>query len=114
VRRAVRLAAQAAPPGAHCLGGAYAVSRRYLERASLEVQPWLGTRLGEDVVVALLCLQAGLSMRSMTGLGEPFALAWRGLPAPPAQLRAEGYSIVHSVKLDTEREEEQLRAELQH
>jgi hypothetical protein len=113
VRRAVRLAAQKAPPGAHCLGGAYAVSRSYLERCPLDVQPWLGTRLGEDVIVGLLCLQAGLSMRSMTGREEPFALAWRGLPASPARLRAEGYSIVHSVKRATEWEEQQLRAELQ-
>jgi hypothetical protein len=102
-----------APPGAHCLGGAYAVSSSFLNAAPLGWRPWVGTGLGEDVVVGLLASAAGLRMRSLTGPGEPFALAWRGLPAPPPELAAQGHSIVHSVKRPSQDEERALRHELQ-
>lgn len=116
-RRAIRqmrdAAFRVAPPGAHCLGGAYAVSRRFLDAARLDWRPWVGTQLGEDVVVGLLCSHAGLRMTSLTGRGQPFAVAWRGLPASPAELVAARHSIVHSVKRDEEAAEQRLRAELQ-
>ena len=102
-----------AAPGAHCLGGAYAVSDRFLQSAALDWRPWLGTRLGEDVVIGLLCSHAHLRMRSLTGVDEPFALSWRGLPASPAELVAHGHSIVHSVKRDEPEDERRLRAALQ-
>jgi hypothetical protein len=101
-----------APPGAHCLGGAYAVSRNFLASAALEPDPWLGTRLGEDVVVGLLSSHAGLAMASLTAPGEPFALAWQGLPGTPAELKSRGHSIVHSVKHADPSAEETFRREL--
>ena len=113
VRRVRAEAYRAAPPGAHCLGGAYAVSAAFLASAQLAWRPWVGTGLGEDVVVGLLASSAGLQMRSLTAPGEPFALAWRGLPAPPAELAAGGYSIVHSIKRPVEADEDALRHELQ-
>jgi hypothetical protein len=114
-RRARRLCAEAArhaPVGAHCLGGAYAVSGSFLNRAELDWAPWVGTDLSEDVVVGTLCAAVGLHMRSLVAPGEPFALAWQGLPASPREIRAAGHSIVHSVKADTLEEERRLRAEL--
>jgi hypothetical protein len=110
-----RLQAEAsrhAPAGAHCLGGAYAVSRRFLDRTELSWQPWVGTGLGEDVVVGILCAAAGLQMRSLVGPGEPFALAWQGLPGTPDEITAGGHSIVHSVKAPTLHEERRLRGQL--
>ena len=116
-RHAVReirdVAFRFAPPGAHCLGGAYAVSDRFLQAAALDWRPWRGTHLGEDVVIGLLCSHAQLRMCSLTDIDEPFALAWRGLPGSPAELRAHGHSIVHSVKRDDPRDEQLLRAALQ-
>lgn len=116
-RRAVReirdAAYRFAPPGAHCLGAAYAVSSRFVASATLDWRPWVRTNLGEDVVVGLLCSHAGLRMQSLTGHNEPFALSWRGLPGSPDELRAAGHSIVHSVKLEDERDERQLRHALQ-
>ena len=116
-RHAVReirdVAFRFAPPGAHCLGGAYAVSDRFLRLSALDWHPWLGTHLGEDVVVGLLCSHAQLRMRSLTGVDEPFALSWRGLPASPAELVDHGHSIVHSVKRDEPDDERRLRAALQ-
>lgn len=104
--------ARLAPGNAHCLGGAYAVSRRYLERAELSWRPWVGIGLSEDLVVGILCGAAGLRMRSLVGPGEPFALAWQGLPGTPAEIAAGGHSIVHSVKAPTLQDERRLRAQL--
>jgi hypothetical protein len=112
VRRLVCAARRHAPEGAHCLGGAYAVSRAFLDRAELETDRWLGTGLGEDVVVGTLCSAAGLYMRSLVGRGQPFALAWRGLPASPAELAQGDHSLVHSVKADTLEDERAIRAAL--
>ena len=107
-----RLADARVPVGAHCLGGAYAVSRSFLDRADLRWRPWVGTGLSEDVVVGVLCAAAGLEMRSMTAPGEPFAVAWRGLPGTPQSILDSGHSIVHSVKADTLEQERALRAQL--
>ena len=112
VRHLRTAAAGRAPVGAHCLGGAYAVSPAFLSRAELEWQPWVGTDLSEDVVVGTLCAASGLEMRSLVAPGEPFALAWQGLPASPQAIRARAHSIVHSVKADTLEEERRLRAAL--
>jgi hypothetical protein len=85
--------------GAHCLGGAYAVSPALLARTDLfDPQPWLYTGLAEDVVVGLLCHAAGLRARGLVGEGEPFGLAHVGLPAEPSELIDRGHSIVHAVK----------------
>jgi hypothetical protein len=96
--------------GAHALGGAYAVGPGLLERTDLlEWQPWLGTGLGEDVVVGALTFAAGLTIRGLTGRGEPFGLAWQGLPLPPAELIANGHSVVHSVKDQPLGDEQSIR-----
>ena len=113
VRRIRDAAYRFAPPGAHCLGGAYAVSRAFLQAAALDWRPWVGARLGEDVVVGLLCSSAGLRMQSLTGAREPFALSWRGLPSSPTDILANGHAIVHSVKRDDQHDERRLRAALQ-
>jgi hypothetical protein len=87
--------------GAHCLGGAYAISARLASRRDLlDWAPWVGTCLSEDVVLGVLCGAAGLRMRSLTAPGEPFGIAHVGLPKPPRELIAEGYSFAHAVKAD--------------
>ncbi len=97
--------------GAHCLGGAYAVSASLLKRArSWDWRPWVQAGLGEDVVLGLLCAAAGLRMQGMVGPGEPFGVTWSGLPGPPAELVDRGYSIVHSVKSGAHGTEHELRA----
>jgi len=113
VRRIRDAAYRFAPPGAHCLGGAYAVSGVFLQTAALDWRPWVGAQLGEDVVVGLLCSSAGLRMQSLTGTREPFALSWRGLPGSPSDILAHGHAIVHSVKRDDQHEERCVRAALQ-
>jgi hypothetical protein len=112
--RGVVRAAKANPSyslGAHCLGGAYAVSSRLFARHDLlDWRPWVLSRLPEDVVMGLLCAAAGMRMLGMTGTNEPFGLSWRGLPADPEQLAERGYSIVHSVQDSDDQAEWDLRA----
>ncbi|MGI4896876.1 MAG: hypothetical protein ACRYF3_17370, partial [Janthinobacterium lividum] len=71
--------------GAHCLGGAYAVSGGFLQhRDLLDFRPWIHTwDCGEDVTVSLLVFAAGLGIRGMVDRDEPFGLAFQGLPADP-------------------------------
>jgi len=100
--------------GAHCLGGAYAVSAALARRRDLlRWEPWIRTGIGEDVVMGVLCAAAGLRMRSMTAVGEPFGLAHVGLPGSPEWLLERGHSIVHAVKDRDPTIEARLRARLQ-
>ena len=97
--------------GAHCLGGAYAVSSRLLRHArEWDSRTWVNANLGEDVVLGLLCGAAGLSMRGMVQDGEPFGVKWKGLPAAPQALVERGFSIVHSLKSGEHGSEADLRA----
>jgi hypothetical protein len=97
--------------GAHCLGGAYAVSAALLAHASdWVVGPWVAAHLGEDIVLGLLCGAAGLRMGNLVAPGEAFGVTWKDLPAAPAELVDRGYSIVHSVKDGRYGTEAELRA----
>ncbi len=96
--------------GAHCLGGAYAVSAALLAHApSWEWPMWAHTGLAEDVVLGLLCAAAGKTMRGLVDEEDPFGVAWRGLPADPPDLVNRGYSIVHSLKSENYGREAELR-----
>lgn len=97
--------------GEHCLGGAYAIGPALLARGDLfDWRPWVGTGLSEDVVLGLLTAVAGLTMRGSVAPGEVFALAWQGLPLPPGEILARGYSVVHSVRDQPFGTEAELRA----
>jgi hypothetical protein len=111
-RRLIRAAASnpSYSLGAHCLGGAYAVSPSlFARRELLDWRPWVETQLSEDVTLGLLCGAAGLRMQNAVGGAEPFAVSWKGLPAEPSRLLASGHSIVHSVRDDSHGTEWELR-----
>lgn len=97
--------------GAHCLGGAYAVSANLFKRShEWDWKPFVGGRLGEDVTLGLHCGACGMRMRGMVDEGEPFGVSWIGLPGDPESLVRRRYSIVHSVKDGDYGSEQQLRA----
>lgn len=98
--------------GAHCLGGAYAIAPAFLARTDLlEWWPWVEVNdCGEDVTVSLLVFAAGLRLAGMVDEGEPFGLAFRGLPASPQWLVDHGASLIHSLKDHRGSDEEELRA----
>ncbi|MDQ6816402.1 MAG: hypothetical protein M3018_03210 [Actinomycetota bacterium] len=97
--------------GAHCLGGAYAVSAKLLELShEWDWNPFVGSQLGEDVTLGLHCGACGMRMRGMVDEGDPFGVSWIGLPDDPESLVRRRYSIVHSVKDCEYGSEWQLRA----
>ena len=114
-RRAAALERRAAASGyrrgEHCQGGSYAVARSMLDHGDLfDFRPWIGGRVGEDVVIGLLCRAAGLRLRGLVGEREPFGLGHIGLPGDPDWLAERGHSIVHSLKDTDTRRESDLRA----
>lgn len=67
---------------------------------------FVGTGLGDDPILGILVRRAGLREANHVDDGDTFAVSWKGLPAPPEQLLARGYSIIHSVKNDAMPENE--------
>jgi len=89
-------------PGEHALGGAYLVAqsaiRAFADRGWLRLPILAQSQLGEDHLFGLLTVAAGYSIGDFGGPGDPLALRWRGLPAPPEVLLAQGKLATHSVR----------------
>ena len=89
--------------GQSVLGGAYALSRACVEALDRDGYLHLvqtGPRIAEDVTFSLLAQAAGFELHEFAAPEQPFALAWRGLPMPSAEILARGKKVVHSVKLE--------------
>src|SRR5689334_3507393 len=111
VRRAL---AQNYVAGENVLGGSYAISAaavRTLLAASALDDPllWVDTELGEDVLVSLLVKAVGMELVDFCSDGDAFGVRYKGLPDEPARLTARGFSIIHSVKNDTQFTEDEIR-----
>ena len=101
--------------GEYMQGGSYALSRKLilgLGLAGYLDQPllWRDIPSGEDVMMGLYTRSIGKSFLSMTGVGEPFAIQYRGLPYPPWNLLERGHAITHSTKNDRAYPEEEIRS----
>jgi hypothetical protein len=101
--------------GEHCMGGGYAVSRAFLDRAAAagrfdDPAKWTVVDLPEDVVVALHARALGMTLGNHVAPGETFGIKYVGLPMPPEQLVAKGYAVTHAVKNDPNVSEEAIRA----
>jgi hypothetical protein len=92
-------------PGESVLGGAYVLSHACLTaiaaRDLLTLTP-SGPRIAEDVTFSLFTCAVGYRLHELAGPGQPFALAWRGLPLPPSEIVAQGKKVIHSVKFSAE------------
>lgn len=101
--------------GEHCLGGAAFYSRDCLRALAaggfLERRELLGSSLGEDHLFGLMVRAAGFENADFATAGRPLGLAWRGLPASPAELIGMGKKIVHSVKVWGELDQAAVRDE---
>ena len=64
----------------------------------------------EDFIITLLMRVAGYSVGEFGGPGDPLAIKWRGLPAHPEDLLAQGSAIVHSVRFWEDMDEDEVRA----
>jgi hypothetical protein len=99
--------------GESVFGGSYYISRTFVQK--LREQNMLPDRrlrtlnLGEDHLFGLLAKTVGMELHSLSGKGQPFACAWKGLPASPQQLWNEGRKIIHSTRKWQNMNEEQIR-----
>ena len=100
--------------GEHCMGGGYAVSRAFLDRAAAanyfeRPERWTAVDLPEDVVVSLHARALGMRLANHVLPGETFGVRYIGLPMPPERLAANGYAVIHAVKNDPKFSEEAIR-----
>jgi hypothetical protein len=101
-------------------GGATIYSHRCvhaLARAELLDDPRLArTDMQEDHIFGLCVRAVGLRMHDFGSAYDdlPFAVTWRGLPAPPTALVAGGKEVVHSTKSHGDLVEQETRAYFRH
>ena len=91
--------------GAHCQGGAVAVSSALAvaaRNAGLLERPldWLSMPLAGDVMLSALAIALGFEVADFSGPGEPFAVDYGRLPASPPELVKQGHSLIHSLNSD--------------
>ena len=89
--------------GAHCQGGAYAISRRGLNElaaigALSDPLLWLWTPCACDTAVTLSVFACGGRAGDLNEDQQPFGVIARGLPDTPERLVERGFSLIHSVK----------------
>jgi hypothetical protein len=88
--------------GESVFGGSYYVTKAFIQKLHDKgLLPDYRIRtlnLGEDHLFGLLAKTVGMELRSLSGKGQPFACAWKGLPASPEQLWEEGRKVIHSTR----------------
>ena len=100
--------------GEHCLGGAYILRARTVQALHTQgllrhASFWRYSYIGEDVIVAAYAKAVGWDLAGFAAPQQVFGIAHVGLPALPEALEAAGYSIIHSIKNEPLRSEEQIR-----
>ncbi len=91
--------------GENTQGGAYVITRPCLEdmqRAGYLIAKPRGTVYVEDVTFSLYSRSLGYELHDFAKVGQPFAIAWRGLPIPKEEVVKQGKKVIHSVKYATE------------
>ena len=91
--------------GSHCQGGAAALSPHFLAAlrdVGLLDRPldWLDVPITGDVMLGALATALGFELADLSRPGEPFAVDYKRLPEPPAELVSHGRSLIHSLKSD--------------
>jgi len=101
-------------PGEGPQGGGYIHSPQLVramdERGLLNPGPLARCAMGEDQIFGLLAYACGFRIEEFGSPDGPLAVRWRGLPASPDQLIAQGSLVAHSVRFHGDRDEEQVRA----
>lgn len=102
-RRIVKARRSGYEYGVHCLGGAYAIGGRVLDRLATEQafdewRAWVDLDIGEDVCTSIYVQSAGFALADANQRGQVFGIEYDTLPLPLAGLVEAGYAIVHTVK----------------
>ena len=99
--------------GESVFGGAYFMSYACLvklfEDGLLPYKKLAGLNMGEDHIFSLLVKSIGFELGTLSNAGQPFALAWKGLPTSPERLHEEGKKIIHSTRFWNDMKEENIR-----
>jgi hypothetical protein len=101
--------------GEHCLGAACFFSKQALQH--IRSKGFLGrndlatSQLCDDVILSLIIIASGYLIGDLAAPGLPLGLAWRGLPASPADLLSMQKKIVHSVRSFGTMDETAIRAQ---
>ncbi len=99
--------------GESVFGGAYFMSAAYLlslyQNGLLPNYTFQSLNLGEDHLFSLLAKAKGFTLQSLSGEGQPFGCAWKGLPVSPQQLLDDGKKIIHSVRYWNKEGEKDIR-----
>jgi hypothetical protein len=99
--------------GEHPLGGGYIHSLNLAddiyERGWWNIPALAVSKLGEDMIMGLLAVAAGYRIADFGGPEDPVAERWRGLPAHPNELLAEGKLLTHSVRFWEDLQEPEIR-----
>ena len=101
--------------GEHCLGGGYALSRPFIDRLAhdgwlRDPLAWQAIDLAEDAMVGIHVRAVDMTFADSVAAGDIFGIRYKGLPFPPAELQAKGYSVIHAVKNDPHVDEATIRA----
>jgi hypothetical protein len=88
--------------GESVFGGAYFMSyalvKTLADKGLLPNRRFKALNLGEDHLFAILATGNGFSLGSLSNENQPFACAWKGLPAAAEKMYKEGRKLIHSVK----------------
>ena len=98
----------------YCQGGAVAFSRTFIGRMSAagylsDPKPWIRLPFWGDLNIAMFVRAVDLHVEDCSQPGQPFGIQYLGLPYPPEELVARGYSLIHSVKNDRRFSETAIR-----
>ena len=99
--------------GESVFGGAYFVSRVFLEKllisGLLPNYKMKSLNLGEDHLFSLLAKATGFQLGDLSSGSLPFACAWQGLPDCPESLMRKHKKIIHSTRFWGTMKEEGIR-----
>ncbi|MBC7987556.1 MAG: hypothetical protein H7X93_12955, partial [Sphingomonadaceae bacterium] len=86
----------------HANGCVSLIHRRALDAAiaaeRLGHPAFEASRLGEDILLALVVRSLGFTLGEFASEGDPLGVKWRGLPFDPPTLHAQAKSAIHSVR----------------
>jgi len=99
--------------GEFVFGGTYAFSSTGLEKLRennlLPMKKVLGADLEEDHFFSMLMVAIGMGLGDLASGDNPFACAWKGLPASPETILNANKKIIHSTRYWGDMKEEEVR-----
>jgi hypothetical protein len=89
--------------GEYCQGGSYVVTKAMIEALAAsgylrDPLTFVNLRVGEDVLMSVLCRAMGLLIYDLSSVDRIFAVQYTCLPFSCEELAASRHSIIHSIR----------------